>query len=640
MRVDPRLAEARVFSLRLALLLLLAAAPAAAQSSPDSARALGTVTVTATRLPLDTRDAPQRLTRLTPADAEAAGAVTLADLLDARAPLVVRRTGPTGLATLSLRGAGSAQTLVLLDGVPLGSPALGVVDASLVPLALVESAEVVSGASSGLWGSRAVGGVVALTSGGAPGAGAEAGAWGARRVWARSGVRAGRVEAAAAAERVTSTDDYAVPDGAGGVRAREGWDARREAALVSVGAEAGAARLRLIASGARAERGLGGVRLDGVLVGERQWDESARLVGHVGTRFGDTRLDATLGGEAARLRWAAPFPAPVGRLDAVDETGHTRAFHADLRATRPVPGGTLALGGSAGAASARHPSLPAGDARDAFAALTLAADLSRHGVRLFPSLRVDHSIAAGRAGQTAVSPSLGANVALGQGGAWRAKASAGRAFRMPTLNDRFWQPGGRADLRPERVWAADAGIVGPAGPATLEAGVFARAGRDEIVWLPASGSVWQPENVARTRAVGAEASVRGAGAVPLARRRVRAEGGTAATWLHARDATSGQPLRYQPAWTARAWTSLGVGATWLDVGLRGVGARPTTASGSLPLPTHAVVTAGVRTERTLGRARLGAGLVLDNLLGARYESVRLHPMPPRHARVRLTVSFP
>jgi hypothetical protein len=50
------------------------------------------------------------------------------------------------------------------------------------------------------------------------------------------------------------------------------------------------------------------------------------------------------------------------------------------------------------------------------------------------------------------------------------------------------------------------------------------------------------------------------------------------------------------------------------------------------------VDASVRAERAVGRAVVGAGVTVENLLDAHYESVRLVPMPPRHARVRLTVT--
>jgi len=71
--------------------------------------------------------------------------------------------GNDGQANLSLRGIGAAQTLVLLDGRRL-TPAdgRGVVDVNLIPPALLEGAEIVTGGATAVYGSDAVAGVVNL----------------------------------------------------------------------------------------------------------------------------------------------------------------------------------------------------------------------------------------------------------------------------------------------------------------------------------------------------------------------------------------------------------------------------------------------------------------------------------------------
>ncbi len=71
--------------------------------------------------------------------------------------------GNDGQANLSLRGIGAAQTLVLLDGRRL-TPAdgRGVVDVNLIPPALLEGVEIVTGGASAVYGSDAIAGVVNL----------------------------------------------------------------------------------------------------------------------------------------------------------------------------------------------------------------------------------------------------------------------------------------------------------------------------------------------------------------------------------------------------------------------------------------------------------------------------------------------
>ncbi|MDX1439106.1 MAG: TonB-dependent receptor plug domain-containing protein, partial [Rubricoccaceae bacterium] len=130
------------------LFILLIAAPVAAQPTDAPVAADSTlpeVTVTASRVPLLSRDVPSRVTVLDEEDVASAHAVSVADLLESRSSLFIRRYGSSGLASLTLRGSTASQTLVLLDGQRLGDPQLGQLDLSLLPTVMLESVEVLHG---------------------------------------------------------------------------------------------------------------------------------------------------------------------------------------------------------------------------------------------------------------------------------------------------------------------------------------------------------------------------------------------------------------------------------------------------------------------------------------------------------------
>jgi vitamin B12 transporter len=79
----------------------------------------------------------------------------------------VRQAGPYGgVGGIRIRGAASYDTQILLDGIPLNDPSLGQADVDIAFLnpAGLERMEVVKGAQSGLYGSRAAGGVVNLVT--------------------------------------------------------------------------------------------------------------------------------------------------------------------------------------------------------------------------------------------------------------------------------------------------------------------------------------------------------------------------------------------------------------------------------------------------------------------------------------------
>nr|WP_315053331.1 TonB-dependent receptor [uncultured Brevundimonas sp.] len=95
------------------------------------------------------------------------GAVFAADILADVPGLSVTRTGAFGgLAQVRMRGATPGKTLVLVDGVPVNDPTEpnGAFDFSGFELGDIQRIEVLSGPQSSLWGSDAIGGVIAFTT--------------------------------------------------------------------------------------------------------------------------------------------------------------------------------------------------------------------------------------------------------------------------------------------------------------------------------------------------------------------------------------------------------------------------------------------------------------------------------------------
>ena len=132
----------------------------------DDPDALPEVVVTATRLPAIVADTPgARVIDRTAI--EQRGAVFAADILHDIPGLSVVRSGAFGgVAQVRMRGASPGKTLVLVDGVPVNDPAEvnGAFDFSGMELSDIERIEVLSGPQSSLWGSDAIGGVIAFTT--------------------------------------------------------------------------------------------------------------------------------------------------------------------------------------------------------------------------------------------------------------------------------------------------------------------------------------------------------------------------------------------------------------------------------------------------------------------------------------------
>lgn len=90
-----------------------------------------------------------------------AGAAGLAGLLQRQPGVeIVTNGGPGSTSGVLLRGANTAQTLVLIDGLRIGSSTSGTAALEAIPLEQIERIEILRGPASSLYGADAVGGVV------------------------------------------------------------------------------------------------------------------------------------------------------------------------------------------------------------------------------------------------------------------------------------------------------------------------------------------------------------------------------------------------------------------------------------------------------------------------------------------------
>lgn len=86
----------------------------------------------------------------------------LASLLSQQSSVFIKSYGVNSMATLSLRGASAAQSAVLWNGIPIMNPAVGVADLSLLQSGLFDNVSLQYGSSAALYGSGNVGGALLL----------------------------------------------------------------------------------------------------------------------------------------------------------------------------------------------------------------------------------------------------------------------------------------------------------------------------------------------------------------------------------------------------------------------------------------------------------------------------------------------
>ncbi|MBZ8138730.1 TonB-dependent receptor [Rubrivivax gelatinosus] len=132
----------------------IVAASAAAQSAE-------TIVITGSREPLSVSRLAADVVVIDGDTLRSSAATSLAEVLREQAGVQLSRNGGAGAATsVMIRGATGSQTVVLVDGVRIGSATLADPSIAALPLAQIERVEVLRGPGSSLYGADAVGGVV------------------------------------------------------------------------------------------------------------------------------------------------------------------------------------------------------------------------------------------------------------------------------------------------------------------------------------------------------------------------------------------------------------------------------------------------------------------------------------------------
>ena len=463
-------------SLQTALLILsthFAALPAAAQ----------TVVVTGIREPMA---ADRLVADVTVIDSETLRftlADSLADLLRREAGVQISRSGGPGQSSgLLIRGASSQQSVVLVDGVRVGSATLGYAALEALGLAQVERVEVLRGPGSSLYGADAVGGVVNLITRRGQGAPSfdgrvALGGYGSRE--ASVGVRGaqGAIDYAAVVsnERSRGVSALRANDQFGNFNPdRDGFTRRSAQAQLGLQPAAGQRlSLRLAAS-----------KLDA------QYDASEFLppsFAQDSSADFRNRLDTRLVAAEHQARWSQQWATQLLLSDTDEDLAsggrqtdrfRTQRRQALAQATwTPMAGQQLVLGLERVNERAQSSSYAA-DAERRNDALLLAYSASAGRWSAQVDLRHDDNSAYGGVD----SGRVGASFALSP--RWRLRALAGTTFRAPSFNDLVFPGYGVATIRPEHGRSIEAGVNGSVDGAELSATVWRNRVRDLIGYEP------------------------------------------------------------------------------------------------------------------------------------------------------------
>ena len=143
----------------IAAIASVASTPAVAQ--PVKPGPIETVAVTASRTSQPIADLLADITVIGSDEIARSGAQSLTELLQRQPGTeITMNGGPGSVSGAYLRGANAGQTLVLIDGLRVGSSSVGATTLEAIPLDQIDHIEILRGPASSLYGADAIGGVV------------------------------------------------------------------------------------------------------------------------------------------------------------------------------------------------------------------------------------------------------------------------------------------------------------------------------------------------------------------------------------------------------------------------------------------------------------------------------------------------
>jgi len=472
---------------------MLALLPFASAQAIEQLAALDPVVVTATRQAQRASELLSDVTVIESEEIRNAGPTTSINELLARQPGIEinQKGGPGTDSSIFIRGSNSTHTLVLVDGMRLGSTTTGYPAWGFIPLEQVERIEIIRGSCSSLYGSDAIGGVIQIFTKRGDGpfkAFAEAGygTWNTSALATGfSGAKEGwRYSFQLADKRSDSYSAINNPKSSSYNADKDGFQTTSSSGSLTYsplkGHEFGANYLysdgwnRYDASPKandyKQKETLYGFSIYSRNQFTQAWTSTFKIGQSAddGRQFSNGLATSSIRSEQTLYQWQNDLALPIGSL---------------LLAAERVE---QAVSGNVDYALKKR------TIDSAMVGWTGHLD----GHRLQLNIRQDENSQFG--GRTTGTAAYGYQFASN----WRGNLSYGSAFKAPSFNDMYWPGAGNPDLKPETSENREASIHYEMTSQHVSLTYYHNDVRNLIEWAPAPSGWWIPSNVARARLTG------------------------------------------------------------------------------------------------------------------------------------------
>ncbi|HEY5825109.1 MAG TPA: TonB-dependent receptor, partial [Cyclobacteriaceae bacterium] len=225
-----------------------------------------------------------------------------------------------------------------------------------------------------------------------------------------------------------------------------------------------------------------------------------------------------------------------------------------------------------------------------------------------------------------------------------------RAYRVPTLNDRYWIPGGNPELKSETGYNAELGIDVTHRISSKEFNVGFTHYRSWIgqwiIWLPNSSGLWSPSNLSEVNVSGMETSLK----YSYKNESLKIYSGISYAFTQSLNkkglndfdvTTIDKQLPYVPVHSGHASIKVERRAWVTSLQSNFTGLRYTTLDNEKhqSLKAYTLLSASLGKDFLLTRYSLLLRLTANNLLNSYYENIENRSMPGRNYLLTLTIKF-
>ncbi len=432
--------------------------------------------------------------------------ISIATLLSEQTPVFIRSAGPGGIATLIMRGTSSSQSAIFWNGINLGQLNLGMTDLSRISTFDFSDISLRSAGSGALTGSGVIGGSLHLSNKMKFSSPVRLSV---SLTGSTAGQTAGALKISAGSARLAYTGSLSGDWNRNNFRytAFSGDRERLEHALLKSTSTVHQAEY-ILNSKQRLTAAFWYQATDRQIPpsmtmansDQQQWDQAIRS----SLQWSYTGEKQSFIARSAFIDEKEHFQTKTALVDAFY---HLNTYQADVEYKRYL-GKYFALGSGATmhvirADVASYQGIEYQPEASIWLALAFTA--IKTGIKSALNLRQDFS----KGYQVPFCPSVSAVIPVSKHLA--SSFSVSRNFRVPTMNDKYWIPGGNPNLKPESSWNVETRVdvklhTGDIVNSKISLSFYNLFIDNMIQWVPGNSVLWSPQNVQKVWSRGAEIS--------------------------------------------------------------------------------------------------------------------------------------